>query len=134
MTRTRTLTAAELADTYSEALVLTVWDHAASANVRGFGPFASLQAACDALAGIEADLTDDESILLTGTDETGYSFDAAEPCSGDTAVSIRKDLAEDAAEHQALCRSEARHMAGMAYGNQGLADYDGLELDPGDWY
>jgi hypothetical protein len=126
---TRTLTAAELADHRSAALVLTVWDHEASANVRGFGPFASLQAACDALAGIETSLTADECILLTGTDETDYSFDAAEPCAGDSAASIRKELAEDAAEHQSLCRSEARHMAGMAFGNQGLADYDGLELD-----
>jgi hypothetical protein len=126
---TRTLTAAELADHRSEALVLTVWGNEASANLRGFGPFDSLQAACDALAGIEADLTDDECILLSGTDETGYNFDASEPCAGDSAASIRKELADDDAEYQSLCASEGRMMAGMAFGNQGLADYDCLELD-----
>ena len=28
-----------------------------------------------------------------------------------------------------LWRSEARQMAGMAHGNRGLADFDGLEVD-----
>lgn len=126
---TRTLTAAELANTASNDLVLTVWDHEAGENVRGFGPFATLQAACDALSAIEDGCSDDECVLLSGRDETGYDFDAYEPCSGDSARSIRQEIEDDDAEYRALCRSEGRWMAGSAFGNQGLADYDGLELD-----
>ena len=32
-------------------------------------------------------------------------------------------------EDDAVGRSEARQMAGMAHGNRGLADFGGLELD-----
>ena len=35
----------------------------------------------------------------------------------------------DETEDYDLWRSEARQMAGMAHGNRGLADFDGLEVD-----
>jgi hypothetical protein len=44
-------------------------------------------------------------------------------------ATTRRERAEDDAEYAALCRSEGRWMAGSAFGNQGLADYDGLDLD-----
>lgn len=44
------------------------------------------------------------------------------------------DVDEELDSVEDLWRSEGRIMAGMAHGNRGLADYDGLELDGPDGY
>ena len=111
------------------SLSLTVWSDTASANVREAGPFPTLQVAFDAVAALEDSCEAGECVLLTGTDETGAGFDAYEPSRGECASEYRVEAARDEADYRAMASSEARTMAGMAHGNRGLADYDGLELD-----
>jgi len=69
-------------------------------------------------------LSDDQVILFNGTDENGHLYDAMEWTPG-RVVECSCCLSDD----DDLWRSEARQMAGMAHGNRGLADFDGLELD-----
>ena len=70
------------------------------------------------------ELSDDQCILFNGTDEDGHFYDAMEWTPG-RVVECSCCLSDD----DDLWRSEARQMAGMAHGNRGLADFDGLELD-----
>lgn len=69
-------------------------------------------------------LSDDQVILFNGTDENGHLYDAMEWTPG-RVVECSCCLSDD----DDLWRSEARQMAGMAHGNRGLADFDGLEVD-----
>jgi len=90
-------------------LVLTAWSDSARDNVRAIGPFVALQDALDALPAFLGTLDpDDETVLMSGVDETGYDWDAAEPQLGETAQSIREEMRRDSEEYRQLCASELR--------------------------
>jgi len=122
------LTSAELAregDSPGLYLMIWNWEMEGGDYLRGFGPFEALQAAFDAVAEVQGLCTDTQCILLNGQDETGYIFDAYEPDPGESADQFRAEMEADDDDW----RSEARMQAGMAFGNRGLADFDGLDLD-----
>jgi len=78
------------------------------------------------------------SVCISGTHTDGhgreYEFDGYDLDCGEGPVSAflaryRQEQDEEDEHYQSLCRSEGRWMAGSAFGNQGLADFGGLELD-----
>lgn len=98
---------------YREALYLTVWDNVSNENVRAYGPFDDLDSALAQVGPVE-DTFDglDATVLLTGVDETGESFDAYEPMPGETAAGIRRGMEEEEIRHRRLVAAERRVLYG----------------------
>lgn len=109
-------------------LTVGIWKRSANKLVLEEHSYKSLAEAIERLAYLRVGYTwniPNFSFLISGIDENGHEYDAFEwtpGCVVDCCCCVDED------ENDGGAASERRMMAGMAHGNQGLADLAGLDI------